>query len=96
MFKFVGAALLAGAMAVPAVRAADRDPVKSVAQRKPTPTLGVSAKSPSRKARKASKKPVAEPVQYAPSGEALPAREKRLLRECKGRPNAGACLGYAS
>jgi hypothetical protein len=23
------------------------------------------------------------------------ARDKRLTRECKGRPNAGACLGYA-
>lgn len=22
-------------------------------------------------------------------------RERRLLRECRGRPNAGACLGYA-
>lgn len=25
----------------------------------------------------------------------LSAREKRLLRECKGRPNSGACQGYA-
>jgi hypothetical protein len=24
------------------------------------------------------------------------ARDKRLKRECKGRPNAGACLGYTS
>jgi hypothetical protein len=31
-----------------------------------------------------------------PSGESVTARERRLLRECKGRPNAGACLGYAS
>lgn len=23
-------------------------------------------------------------------------RDKRLKRECKGRPNAGACMGYAS
>ena len=23
-------------------------------------------------------------------------RDKRLKRECKGRPNAGACLGYAT
>lgn len=27
------------------------------------------------------------------SGETKAAREKRLKRECKGRPNAGACLG---
>ena len=30
----------------------------------------------------------------APSHESPSAREKRLLRECKGRPNAGMCLGY--
>jgi hypothetical protein len=23
-------------------------------------------------------------------------RDKRLLRECRGRPNAGACEGYAT
>ena len=27
-------------------------------------------------------------------GETLQERERRLLRECKGRPNAGACEGY--
>lgn len=27
------------------------------------------------------------------SGETKAVREKRLKRECKGRPNAGACLG---
>ena len=60
-------------------------------------TQVVKATLPSKKAKKKSKtKPAAAPVQYAPSGEAMPARERRLLRECKGRPNAGACLGYAS
>ena len=28
------------------------------------------------------------------SGETTQERDRRLLRECKGRPNAGACLGY--
>lgn len=28
------------------------------------------------------------------SGETTAERDRRLLRECKGRPNAGACLGY--
>jgi hypothetical protein len=28
-------------------------------------------------------------------GETVAERERRLLRECKGRPNAGACEGYA-
>lgn len=30
----------------------------------------------------------------APSEEAPAAREKRLKRECQGRPNAGMCMGY--
>lgn len=30
------------------------------------------------------------------SGETATERDRRLQRECKGRPNAGACLGYAS
>lgn len=30
------------------------------------------------------------------SGENKGERDKRMLRECKGRPNAGACEGYAS
>lgn len=31
-----------------------------------------------------------------PGGETVTQREKRLKRECKGKPNAGACLGYAT
>jgi hypothetical protein len=30
----------------------------------------------------------------APSSENPAARKKRLKRECKGRPNAGMCLGH--
>ncbi|MGQ3117113.1 MAG: hypothetical protein ACT6UH_07420 [Hydrogenophaga sp.] len=30
----------------------------------------------------------------APSEEAPAARDKRLKRECQGRPNAGMCMGY--
>jgi hypothetical protein len=30
------------------------------------------------------------------SGESKAEREKRLLRECRGKANAGACEGYAS
>ena len=30
------------------------------------------------------------------SAESPQQRDQRLKRECKGRPNAGACLGYAS
>lgn len=32
----------------------------------------------------------------SPSEETRAERERRLKRECKGRPNAGACLGFAS
>jgi len=30
----------------------------------------------------------------APSSENPAARNKRLKKECKGRPNAGMCLGH--
>lgn len=36
------------------------------------------------------------PPERTPSGETVTDRERRLMRECKGRPNAGACLGFAS
>jgi threonine/homoserine/homoserine lactone efflux protein len=29
-------------------------------------------------------------------GETRTEREQRLLRECRGKPNAGACEGFAS
>lgn len=32
----------------------------------------------------------------APSAEKPAERTRRLQRECKGRPNAGMCLGHAS
>ena len=47
------------------------------------------------------KAPAAKPVGKvtfidSASSEKPAAREKRLKRECRGRPNAGACLGHAS
>lgn len=32
--------------------------------------------------------------QRSPSEESTAQRDRRLHRECKGMPNAGACLGY--
>jgi len=32
--------------------------------------------------------------QRSPSEETTTARDRRLYRECRGMPNAGACLGY--
>ncbi len=56
--------------------------------------------SPSRKASKPKKArrakqtpPVVQPERM-PSGETVTDRERRLARECKGRPNAGACAGH--
>jgi hypothetical protein len=45
----------------------------------------------------APRKKAAAPKFIPNSGqESARERERRLLRECKGRPNAGACAGYAS
>ena len=43
---------------------------------------------------KAPKAPKVPP--HHSQGETRKDRDQRLLRECKGRPNAGACEGYAS
>jgi hypothetical protein len=32
----------------------------------------------------------------SPSQESPEQRDRRLMRECRGLPNAGACLGYAA
>ncbi|WP_300554597.1 hypothetical protein [Limnohabitans sp. Rim8] len=37
-----------------------------------------------------------KPPTHKGSAENKSEREKRLIRECRGRPNAGACEGYAS
>jgi hypothetical protein len=52
----------------------------------------VKAKKPKQaKQAKAPKQPV-----NANTGESKVERDKRLLRECRGKANAGACEGYAS
>ncbi len=48
--------------------------------------------APKQHARKSSR---ATPARSS-SEESRAERERRLLRECRGLPNAGACLGYAS
>ena len=42
------------------------------------------------------KKPRATAKFVRGSEESQAERDRRLTRECKGRPNAGVCLGYAS
>ena len=70
--------------------------------------LGLTALSDSAQAartKKASEPVASEPAkkngsvkvkhQRSPSEESTAERDRRLYRECKGLPNAGACLGYA-
>lgn len=57
------------------------------------PAHGKESTPPSTKTRKA-KVPKA-PVNTG-YGETRKERDQRLLRECRGKPNAGACEGYAS
>ena len=46
-------------------------------------------------ATQATKRPkTSKPKSDKGHGETLQERERRLLRECKGRPNSGACEGY--
>jgi hypothetical protein len=45
-------------------------------------------------AREAPRKPAKVTFIDAPSSETPAARKQRLKRECKGRPNAGMCLGH--
>lgn len=52
------------------------------------------AKKP-KKEKKASGKKGGSVTFYEGSGETRAERERRLTRECKGRPNAGLCEGYA-
>jgi len=51
-------------------------------------------------AEKSTKKPKQAKAPKPPtdkgSAESKADRDKRLMRECRGRPNAGACEGYAS
>ncbi len=41
------------------------------------------------------KKPARVTFVKSSSAETASERERRLIRECRGRPDAGACLGYA-
>lgn len=51
-----------------------------------------SAGSPSTASKK--KHSVRVTHQRSPSEESTAERDRRLYRECRGMPNAGACLGY--
>lgn len=79
--------LLALACALPASAAN-----KSVTAAPQAPAAG--AQAPAKKAAKPKKPPTATAKELPGSAESRAERDKRLKRECKGRPNGGACLGY--
>ena len=56
----------------------------------------VTATEKPAKAKKAQAAKAPKPPTDKGSAESKSERDKRLLRECRGRPNAGACEGYAS
>ena len=62
-----------------------------------TPALAETSTSstpPRARKAKAPKGPKVPP--HHSQGETRKERDQRLLRECRGKPNAGACEGYAS
>lgn len=52
-------------------------------------------KSPGQVAAAGGAKPVGKTTFSRGSEESTAERDRRLYRECQGRPNAGACAGYA-
>ncbi|MCD2165865.1 MAG: hypothetical protein LBE58_10365 [Comamonas sp.] len=62
------------------------------------PQAAWAARKKTTEATQAPRKPAKVKVkrQRSSSAETPAERDRRLLRECKGLPNAGACLGYAN
>lgn len=56
----------------------------------------VTAADKSAKAKKPKQAKAPKPPVNPGTGESKAERDKRLLRECRGKPNAGACEGFAT
>jgi hypothetical protein len=56
----------------------------------------VTAADTPTKAKKPKKAKAPKPPSTPSTGESKAERDKRLLRECRGKANAGACEGFAS
>ncbi len=56
----------------------------------------VTASDKPAKAKKPKQSKAPKPPVSSSSGESKAERDKRLLRECRGKANAGACEGFAS
>lgn len=80
---------LAFAAAVLAVTA----PLRPASAASSAAQSGESTTTPPKKTRHS--RVVRPKVEKSGSGESTAERDRRLKRECRGMPNAGACLGYA-
>jgi len=56
----------------------------------------ITSASTANKPAKAKKSKAPKPPSSPGSGESQADRDKRLLRECRGKANAGACEGFAN
>ncbi len=84
------ALLLAAALAAPVQAATPASPATAG-------TLSPPETPPAKPAKAKKKSTKTNTVKYEKgSAESTSERDRRLYRECKGRPNAGACMGYAS
>lgn len=61
-----------------------------------TATTGADANGKGQKPKQAKPTKAPKPPNDKGSAESKAERDKRLQRECRGRPNAGACEGHAS
>ncbi len=59
-------------------------------------TAVTATDKPTKKPKQAKQTKAPKPPTDKGSAESKSERDKRLIRECRGRPNAGACEGYAS
>ena len=83
------ALLLAAALAAPVQAATPASPATAGTLSPP--------ETPPKPAKEKKKSTKTNTVKYEKgSAESTSERDRRLYRECKGRPNAGACMGYAS
>lgn len=99
MKRFLSASLLGalafGLMAWPAVQAGTHLLPPVIAAQPQSSNASTPAKKP-KKEKKAKAQKGGGVSFYEGSGETRAERDKRLTRECKGRPNAGLCQGYAN
>ncbi len=89
------ALMLAGALLAGAAVAAPGDSAAPGSGPAAAQAAGQGQAQAKAKARARNKLPRVRNSPVYSSGETPAQRERRLLRECKGLPNAGACLGYA-